>query len=577
MQPSPLQQPADAPKPEGPSKTAADAIQRKELGQRFAALKSERSPWDRQWKDIAKHMRPYGFRIDRSEANRGDKKGADIINSTPLVAARTLAGGMLTGITSPARPWFRLTVAGDAELTEKHTVKFWLSDVEKAIRLTMAKSNLYGGLHQVYADLGPFGIACLLVEEDEQDGVRGYVFPVGSYCLALSPRGDVDALFREQSLTVAQVVKLFGLEACSQNVRTMHERRQLDTRVDIVHAILPNEEWVEGALGWKGKRICSLWWEMNAGDDAGFLRRGGYEEMPVMSPRWDVTGEDTYGRSPGWLALGDCRALQMLERRKGQAAEKIVSPPMSAPVAAKATPISLLPNAINYVDALGAGQAMRPAIDLNPQVLAILEQSIRIHEDRIRQTFFADLWLSITQSDGQMTAREVAERREEKLQQLGTVLEALGEELLDPLIDRVFAILLRQGRIPPPPEELQGRDLKVEYVSIAAAAQKVLSITGLERIATFAANLSAVKPDILDKVDFDQLMDEAGDALGVPPAIIVPDESVAKTRAAREQQQQQAQQLQQAAVGADAAKKLAGAQLENPSALSEMLRAAGQR
>lgn len=558
--------------------TEKDIEEKTQLAKRHEALKSERSTWQADWQDIADHMRPRGFRSHRSDTNKSRRSNSKIINFTPLKSARTLASGMMAGITSPSRPWFRLTLRGsDSTIGEAPGVKRWLSDCERVMRDALAKSNVYKALHLVYADLGPFGTASMLVDEDEEDGIRAYVFPMGSYCLATSPRGDVDSLFREVSLTVLQTVKLFGIENCSDSVKKLHEDKQLDTRVDISHAIFPNDDVQPGAIGADGKPWLSCWWETNGGDTVGFLRRAGYDERPLMCPRWQVTGEDTYGSGPGFDAIGDCRGLQTLERRAAQAADKVTSPPMVAPTAANSAIIDLVPGKVSFADGLGAGQGLRPAVQIDPRAIEVFELKIRTHEQRIREAFYADLWLMLSETTGTMTAREVSERREEKLLQLGTVLEALQDELLDPLIERVFGILLRQGRVPPPPEELQGKPLDIEYVSIMAQAQKLLSVTGIERISTFVGNLAALKPEALDKIDLDQLIDELADSLGVPPAIIRPDEAVAALREARAKAQQQQQAMEQAVQGATAAKQLAGADMEGTNGLTEMLRGVGVR
>lgn len=556
---------------------AANTDKKQRLTRRYEALKQERVTWLTEWRDIADHMRPRGFREQRSDVNKGTRKHQKIINFTPLEAARTLASGMMTGITSPARPWFRLAVSGGPDIGNAPGVKAWLSEVEKVQRESLARSNIYNGLHLVYADLGPFAVSAMLLEPDEEDGARCYVFPVGSYCLAAGPRGDVDTLFREISLTVAQLVELFGLEACSLSVRQHHERGALDTRIDCIHAVHPNAEFREGMLGTAGKKWSSDWWELNASADTGFLREAGFARFPVLAPRWMRTGEDVYGTGPGFDALGDCRALQLLERRAAQAADKLVNPPMSAPVSARNTPISLLPGETNFIDALGAGQALRPAVDINPLVIDVFDRKIQQHERRIRAAFFANLWLMITEQTGQMTATEVDQRREEKLQQLGAVLEALNDELLDPLLDLLFDINLEAGRIPPAPPELQGRDIRPEYISIMAAAQKLLATTGIERLAAFAGNLSSLDPSVLDKVDLDQLVDEYADALGVPPGTVRADAEVESRRKARAAAQQQQAETNQLAQQAQTAKTLSDTSLENDNALSTMLRGAGVR
>lgn len=552
------------------------APERRAMDRRWNALKAERSTWMQTWRDIYAHMRPGAFRERRSEVNRGERKHDKVINFTPIEAARTLASGMMSGITSPSRPWFRLTLS-DPQLAEVPEVKWWLSEVERIIRTTLARSNLYQCLHLVYADLGTAGTAVLVVEEDAEDDVRGYVLTCGTYALAASPRGDVDTVFRELSPTVSQVVRLFGVERLSHNVQRMFREGQYDARVDILHAIVPNELYRPGKVGPPGKRWLSLWWEANSSADAGYLRVSGYDAFPCCVPRWEVTGEDVYGRGPGFAALGDCRQLQLLERRSAQAVDKHINPPMSAPSSAASAPVSLVPGAVNFVDALGAGQVLRPAVQADPRAIEVIALEKRELERRIRKAFFADLWLLLSESDGQMTAREVQERREEKLLQLGVVLETLQDELLDPLIDRVYAILQRRGRLPPAPRVLQGREFSVEYVSIMAQAQKMLGKVGLESLAAFAGNLSQVKPDVLDKVDFDQLVDEYADSLGVPPATVRPDKDVEAIRARRARAQQQAEELAQARAGAAAAKDLASADVGGQNALTELLRGVNAR
>jgi hypothetical protein len=170
-----------------------------------------------------------------------------------------------------------------------------------------------------------------------------------------------------------------------------------------------------------------------------------------------------------------------------------------------------------------------------------------------------------------ITAREIQERHEEKLLMLGPVLERLNDELLDPLIDRTFGIMLRRGLIPPPPEELQGMELNVEYVSVMAQAMKLTGITSIERFMSFAGNLAGVNPGVLDKVDFDQAVDEYANMVGVPPSMIKDDDTVAKIREQRAQQQAAMQQAEMAAQGAQTAKTLSETQVTDENVVGQMI------
>jgi methyl-accepting chemotaxis protein len=239
--------------------------------------------------------------------------------------------------------------------------------------------------------------------------------------------------------------------------------------------------------------------------------------------------------------------------------------------------VSLLPGDVNYVDTAMPGQTLAPVYEINSNAPAVIEATIREHETRIKTAYYADLWLMLSQADGEMTAREVVERREEKLLQLGTVLERLQNELLNPLVDRVFGILQRRGKLPKAPPELSGKPLRVEYISIMAQAQKLLGTTGIERLAGFIGQVAAVKPEILDKFDVDATVDEYSEMLGVPAGIVRTDEEVATIRAQRQQmaqQQQQAAQMQQAA---ETAKTASQADTEGNNALTTMLQAMGAK
>ena len=538
---------------------------------RLDALKTERASWLAVWREIAQHQRPRAFRENLTETNKGTTKHEKVINSVPLDAQRTLAAGMMSGITSPSRPWFRLTLP-DPKINELPAVKAWLADAERILRDAMSKSNFYKGLHGVYSDLGPFGTSAMYVEEDEEDGLRTYNFPIGSYCLAAGPRGNIDTIFRELSLTVSQLVRLFGVENCSTAVQGMHKGRNLDARIAVVQVIQPNADMELGRLGAGGMGWSSCWFE-SAGDKP--LREAGYEEFPVMCPRWEVTGEDVYGFGPGWQAQGDCKALQQLEKRGAQAAEKIVNPPMQVPASLKNSPVSLLPGAEIYVPETSTGQVVRPAIEINPNAITVFMSQKSEHEGRIKRSYFADLWLMLSESDGQMTAREVIERREEKLLQLGTVLESLADELLDPVIARVLAILFRRGLLPPPPREIQGMEMRVEYISIMAQAQKLLGTTGVERLVSFVGGIAALDPTVLDNLDIDEIINQYANMLGVPPQSVRPKEVTAAIRKARATAQAQQQQLMAQAEQAKTAKTLSQADTEGNNALTMMQRGMG--
>jgi head-to-tail connecting protein len=553
----------------------ADTTRQRYL-QRHQALQSERSSWLAHWRELSEYIMPRRSRFLATDTSRGGKKSHSIINGTATKAARILAAGMQSGITSPARPWFRLTTP-DQALAKTYRVRVWLDEVMERMRTAMARSNIYNALHNVYLDLAVTGTSVMLLEPDEEDGMRAYTLPVGSYCLQNSERLAVDTLYREASFTNEQLEARFGLDALSLRVKEALQRGDRDSMVRVLHVIERNRDYEEGRLGHKGKKWRSCWMETDAGEEhRTHLSEAGYDRLPVIATRWDVTGEDVYGSSPGMDALGDVRALQSLEKSAGKAVAKIVDPPMVGPMSLANQHASLLPGHITLVDVVQGGQTFRPAMELNPMSVQVLEAKIREHERRISRDFYADLWLSmLSAEDTARTAREVSERHEEKMLQLGPVLERLQDELLDPVVGETFQILLAAGQLPPPPEELAGAPLRVEYVSIMAQAQRMLGTTAVERLLSVAGNVAAVSPTIVDKVDFDAALDAYADMLGTPAKLLRAQEDVDAMRQQREAQAQAQAAAQQALTVAQGAQTLSKADMGGDSALSRLVGAMG--
>lgn len=562
---------------------------------RFLLLKNqldnERSTFIPHWRDLSDYILPRRSRFFISDVNKGDRRNQKIIDSTATMSASTLSSGMMSGVTSPARPWFRLA-APDPDMNEIGSVKQWLYTVSQRMSDVFLKTNLYNILPTAYADLGTFGTAPISVEEDFHKVMRFQSFPVGSYRIAKDPSSVVNVFLREYRMTVRQLIEEFGNRDSKGNidwsnfsiyVKTQYDRGMYEGWIDVCHVIAPNEDYNYGSPFSKEKRFASCYFElgtqtgsegnyMNGSDGDRFLREAGFDYFPVLCPRWSVTGEDVYGTDcPGMRALGDIKQLQAGEKRIAQAIEKMVNPPMIADISMANSKSSILPGDITYANLRDGQVGFRPAHTVDPKINELEGKQEQIRK-RIDRAYYADLFLMLSQSDRrEITAREIDERHEEKLLALGPVLEQLNQDLLNPLIDIAFEIMLRQGLIPPAPPQLQGAPLKVEYISVMAQAQKMIGIESQER---FMSNILAMLPEvpsIADKIDFDQAIENYGDNLSIAPGIVRTDEVVAALR----QQKAQAQAIQQHAEvmqqSAQAAKNLSQADLSGDNALTRVM------
>lgn len=543
------------------------------LEKQFAQLCNDRSSFETHWRELSDFINPRGSRFLTSDVNRDDNRNNRIVDPTGSMAARTLASGMMSGITSPARPWFRLATP-DPDMMDYGPVKMWLEVVQRRMNDMFNKSNLYQSLPLLYSSLGVYSTGAMAVLDDDQDIIRTQMFPIGSYHLANSARGSVDTCFRKFSMTVRQLVAEFGLDKVSSSVKGMFDAGNYEKWVEITHAVYPNMDRNTGSLLAKDKPYKSVYYECG-GDKEKLLRESGFDEFPIMAPRWEVNGEDVYGSScPGMLALGQVKALQLEQKRKSQLIDKATNPPMVGPSTLKNQRVSLLPGDITYIDNMGAQDGFKPAYLVNPNTADLLAD-IQDTRQIINSAFFVDLFMMLQSINTRsMPVEAVIEMKEEKLLMLGPVLERLNDECLNPLIDRAFSMMARKNMLPPPPEVMQGMPLRVEYISVMAQAQKSIGLSSLANTVQFIGQLAAAKPEALDKLNVDQAIDTFADMSGVSATVILPQEQVDQIRQQRAQQQQQQQAMQMGMAAAQGAKTLSDAQTTDPSVLSALSDAA---
>lgn len=549
----------------------------KRLQSRCGVMKNARSPYLTHWQEINQFVAPNNARFQTTDRDKGGKRTNDIINETVLFSRRTFKSGLMAGMSSPARPWF-LLAPPDPGMKEFGPVKEWLDTVTRLMRDVFVRSNLYGVLPTIYGSCGDYGTAAFGLQEDDKETIRCYPFSTGSYMIDCNERMQVDTLYREYTQTVRQLVSRFGLEKCSLKVRTAWDRGDYGTWVDVVHAIEPNFARIPGKLNARDKAYLSVTYE--AGEKTP-LNVSGFDDFPALAPRWSVNGEDVYGTDcPGMVCLGSQKGMQFSERKKYQAVDKLVNPAMNGDATLRNAGADLLPGGVNWIPGMSNGNpGLRPIHELDYRTIEILGNDIKEVEERVRRAYYEDLMMLLANSDRpQMTAEEVRERSQEKLLVLGPLMEQFNDDLFDPLIDRVFNIMLRRGQLPPPPEELQGQSLRVEYVSIMAQAQKLIGVAAIERFVGFVGNLVAVAPDAMDKVDLDQAIDEYAEMTGVSAKIVRSDDVVAQQRQARQeaaQAQQMAQMAPAMAQGANAVKTLSETNVQDVSALTRLMTGMG--
>ncbi|MDO5531058.1 portal protein [Sutterella sp.] len=536
--------------------------QPKEIRRRFEALKFDRTTWEPQWQDIRDFILPDAGAFSGEDVREGGKRFRKIMNAEATSCADMLAAGLLGGVSSPSRPWLRLTT-NDATLDESPAVKQWLEAVRVRMMMIFAKAEVYNQLHQSYLELPVFGTACTLVRAHPEDLIALQNLTIGEYWLADDEFGRIDTLYRRFEITAKQVIQRWGWEKVSPMVRTAYEADPW-TKIGIIHAIEPRLERDEMKRDNLNKQWRSVYFEENGADDAPVLNESGFDDFPALCPRWFTAGGSVYGRGPGAKALSAAKSLQRIEARLAHIADLMSNPPVQYPASASGYLSQFRPGGRIPV-AAGESQAIRTAWEANLDMQGLLTL-LAASTAQIQKIFYANLFQMIagTTAQGDRTATEVQALEQEKVLMLGPVLERLHTEMLDPLVTQTFTRMVETGDIPEVPPELAERELSVEYISVLAAQQNSANVNSIVRLTQQIGMLAQLNPNALDKLDVDTTIDELADMYGVPPSMIVAGDQVALIRRQRADQQAQAQQMEQLQQGASAIKDMAAAS-DSPS------------
>jgi hypothetical protein len=546
---------------------AEQASIRRHCEDRLALMKSVRTDYEAEAEQIARFAQPARSRFLR---NARDHNGArrrqwnrTLFDPHGIEAFRTLTNGMTSGLSSASRPWFTLKLADDA-LMEASGVRVWLSEVERRLYAFFASTNFYAATKSGYGEMGLFGTEGCVMVEHPVVGAVCHALTFGEYWIGLADTLMPDTLYRVCPMSVKQAIETFG-DACSPAIRALYDRSQYEAAIEIYHAIEPDPDYNPAQFGAKAWR--SVYWDPADRSDS-VLRLSGYHEQPFWAPRWDVVGGDTYGVSPGMEALPALRELQMQAKRRNEAIDQMIKPEKIAPPNVRLTGE---PGRVVAAAGVDKDQIFIP-YQMPYQAVAAIGEEMDKCRQQIDALAFADLFNAITNMAGiqPRTVEEIAARNEEKLTQLGPVIERVANEKLQVAIERAFGILNRGGFLPPVPAALSDRQINVEFVSILQQMQRMVGLGQIERVTGFVGNLAAVHPDALDKIDFDSAIDEYGYRAGAPARLIRPAREVAALRKARAEQaaaQQTLAAMPAMKAGADAARLLAATDTGNGESL----------
>lgn len=527
---------------------------RTRISREKAALWNDRASYFAHWMDLSAAFLPRNGKFFLNE-NRGAKRFNSIIDNEGTLSVDVLTAGLISGMTSPARPWFRFAPV-DHDLVDDYDVNDWLATCTDILHTIFHASNTYEAFGYHFRTTGVFGTSAGFLTEDYEDVIRHYPSAIGEFALASDYRGDITTYVREFSMTAAQIVEEFG-DAASDKVKRAAKSSNPFDPVAVVHYVAPRVNRDASQPDSKNMPFASIYYE-SAGDPDKILRESGFTRFPIVAPRWDPDPGEVYGTSPCMKALGDVRQLQHQQKAKGHAINLALDPPKQAPIALKNRDIDTLPGATTFFDQSSPHAGIRPLFEV-PPIIEPLSRDMDEVRIRIRRALHVDLFMLLANhAQDAKTATEAAIMDEERRMILGPVLTHFHRQLLEPHVMFAFERAFKAGVLPPPPDAMLGREMKVEFISTLAQAQKAIGLGAIDRLIGTVTAIGTIRPEAFDKLDVDQTIDDYAAKLGVHPKEVIPTRKLAALRKSRAEALAAKEQAAMQETQSKTAKNLAG-------------------
>jgi hypothetical protein len=467
-------------------------------------LDGDRGTTKTHWQQICDVMLP-----DRADytltRTPGQKRMWKVFDSTPIWCVQQFSSGLHSLLTSSTLQWFWLQVE-DENVNRLDSVRAWL-DFASAHLYAIFNSpqrNFASQSNELYQDIGTIGTAVMAELESARSGILFSTRHLKECVFAENEEDRVDMLTRRWKWTAKQAVAMWK-QSCSPAVLKAAMEKP-ETEFAFLHQVKPRADRNPDRSDNRHKPFESLYVDEAAGE---IMTESGFDEFPYHVPRWTKLSGEINGRGQGAIALPDVKMLNELMKLVVKAAQKVIDPPLDVPDDTYLLNIKTVPGSLNM-----RRRGTRPDDRIAPIVtggrIEIGNEQLESLRNQIKQTFFVDIFRMPTDlqdpaSDGKgITATYWLHRREKEMMALSPMLARMSSEFSYPLINRTFNIEWRKSKalnfgpgspFPPPPPELSGAKLRVEYVSPMALAQKSSEDDAIDAVIRRQLELRQLDPE----------------------------------------------------------------------------------
>lgn len=517
-----------------------------DIRKRLDALQTQRHNVEQTWDVITQFVAPFKgefFRTGQNEAAIEWRK-RQVYDATAVQAHIQLASSLHGAATNPAIRWFDLAWR-DKRLHDNHAARVWLETAATRTYNELQDSNFNLEVNTAYRNLTSVGTA-FLVQEPTQDFTQGWGgmefsnVPLKQGYFEPNDRGGARCFYRLMRWKPSQIKSLCERKdaPCPENV-TKRLDAGSDEQIKVIFAIYPNANpgSPTARMLTPDKRPYQYVYMLY--DDKEVFDRGGYYEMPVTVPRWEVTDESIWGHSPAHYALADILTLNQLVELDLKSREKVIDPALIVEERAVMTDLNLGPGEVNVVRSIAGIAPFESAARFDA-----VESTIVRLQSAIQRYFYIDQ-LELKESPA-MTATEVQVRFELMQRLLASTMSRIKEDMLDPIVQRTFNMLWRAGEFEDPPEGVEVGEYDIHYVGPLSRSMRFDQAASVERWITQLQMIAQAggedAADVLLVPDFEKIARHAATQLNIPTELTRDTDAVqADMEQRRNQRAEQAQ------------------------------------
>lgn len=521
-----------------------DDIQDEDLAKadlrRHEQLCEMRSPWEDTFREVDERF-PSGAGGFNGETP-GQVRGQRNVDTTHITAIGRFRAAM-QALTTPEQSEYIKVKFLDENLMNAHAVKEWCAYAGRRMRdIRHAVHTGFGiATAEDWDQLGRYGTS--LVWQEPRHDKRGLFYRalhLSTCWIDVNFAGMIDTVQRKWEASVRELEQQFGREALTPkmlDVLTDADASKADrTKFEILHTVCPNTDWDKDKLDHRRFPISSRY--LAVGEKL-FLRRKGYNTMPISGSRHMTSPNEIYGRSPAINQLPTIGGINAMRRTGLRALHKAVDPALLFNKDNGVTKLVTRPGGPNPGMMDDNGRPMVARMPGGEGALPQLREDIQDERNVVRTEFLEEFYSILSNPNSRMTTVEVYERMAKEGVLVRPYADRYAAEKQDPMTQRDLDMALRAGQLKqPPPEVLEAGAWPVVYyenplATLARAESAGKTLRALQALPI----LAEIEPKVRHRVDADAMTKGIFEDMGVPAQYLRSDEEVRERSEAEDQQQ----------------------------------------